>query len=98
MADQGADALAQNGSELSVSLAEYSSRMSEMHHRIKNNLQVILSLFSMKADRTTSPEVRELLVEMQSRVRAIAYLHHPRYSTNNFSTIHVADYLNSFLR
>jgi two-component sensor histidine kinase len=81
-----------------ISLAEYTSRINEIHHRVKNNLQVVVSLFSLQADRTTQPQVLDMLGVMQNRVRAIAYLHEPLYSTDNFSTIHFGEYLNTFVR
>ena len=80
-----------------ISLAEYTSRISEIHHRVKNNFQVIISLFGLQADQTTDPKMLETLTEMQNRVRAIAYLHEPLYSIDNFSTIHFGDYLDTFV-
>ena len=85
MEHDSAQYLAQHSGE--TSFAEYNSSINEIHHRFKNNLQVILSLFSLQADRTTNPQVREMLTEMQNRVRAIAYLHEPLYSTDNLSAI-----------
>jgi two-component sensor histidine kinase len=95
MAHDSAQYLAQHSGE--TSFAEYNSSINEIHHRFKNNLQVILSLFSLQADRTTNPQVREMLTEMRNRVRAIAYLHEPRYSTDNLSTVHFGEYLNTFV-
>lgn len=81
-----------------ISLAEYNSRIADIHHRIKNNLQVIISLFSLQADRTTDPNIIAIITEMQNRVRAMAFLHEPRYSTEDFSTVHFGEYLHSFVR
>lgn len=80
-----------------ISYEEYASRIGEMHHRIKNHLQLILSLFSLQADRTTDPQVAQALLEMQNRMRAIAYLHEPLYTTDSFSTILVGEYLKIFV-
>ena len=78
--------------------AEYTTGIREIHHRVKNNLQVIVSLFGLQADRTTEPQVINMLGEMQNRLRAIAYLHEPLYSSADFSTILFNEYLRAFLR
>ncbi len=81
-----------------ISFAEHAASLREIHHRVKNNLQVIVSLFSLQADRTTQPQVRDKLGDMQNRVRAIAYIHEPLYSSEDFSTIHFGEYLKTFVR
>ncbi len=70
----------------------------EIHHRVKNNLQVLISLFSLQAERTTDPQVRKIVGELQNRVRVIANLHEPLYSLDNFSAIHFGEYLNNLAR
>jgi len=86
------------GDSPEFSFADYSAGIREIHHRVKNNLQVIVSLFGLQADRTTQPEVLDALAEMQNRVRAIAYIHEPLYSSADFSTVHFGEYLKTFLR
>lgn len=84
--------------ENKISLAEHSSRIREIHHRVKNNFQVIISLFGLQANRTTDPRMLDFIRAMQNRVRAIAYLHDPLYSADTFSTIHFGGYLDMFVR
>jgi two-component sensor histidine kinase len=84
--------------ENEISLAEYTSRIREIHHRVKNNLQVIISLFGLQANRTADPRMLDIIRTMENRVRAIAYLHDPLYATDTFSTIHFGEYLNMFVR
>ncbi len=81
-----------------ISLAEHRAVIREIHHRLKNHLQVIVSLFSLQADRTTEPKVIDMLGEMQNRVRAITHVYEPLYSVGDFSSIHFGEYLNSFIR
>ncbi len=81
-----------------MTLAEHTALIREIHHRLKNHLQVIVSLFSLQADRTTQPEVVDMLGEMQNRVRAIAHIYEPVYSLGDFSTVHFGEYLNGFIR
>ena len=65
----------------------------EMHHQVKNHLQVLVSLFSLQAHRTTQPEVLALLGRMQNRVRAIAQIHEAVSRIDHFSVLHFGEYL-----
>jgi two-component sensor histidine kinase len=78
---------------LTISCNEHTAVISEMHHRLRNNLQVLISLLSLHAQRTINPEVAGVLREMQNQVRAVAYLHDPLYSMPDFSIVHFGQYL-----
>ncbi|HXB70448.1 MAG TPA: histidine kinase dimerization/phosphoacceptor domain -containing protein [Candidatus Acidoferrales bacterium] len=78
--------------ELESALAEKTVLLKEVHHRVKNNLAVICSLLSMKADATDIPDARQALVESQHRVRSIALIHEQLYGTDHLDRIDFARY------
>ena len=65
----------------------------EVHHRVKNNLQVIASLLSIQADKTTDPAIRAPLIDSRNRVKSIALVHETLYRSKNFDRIEYGDYL-----
>ncbi len=69
----------------------------EVHHRVKNNMQVITSLISLQASRQTDDYVRSILNECQNRVRTMALVHEKLYSSNNFTSINFGNYINTLV-
>ncbi|MBI4873825.1 MAG: sensor histidine kinase [Acidobacteria bacterium] len=65
----------------------------EMHHRVKNNLQVITSLLSLQAHKAPDPKTRVLLHESQNRVRAMAMVHETLYRSDDLCAVDCAEYL-----
>jgi two-component sensor histidine kinase len=55
----------------------------EVHHRVKNNLQIVASLLSLQSGRTKSPEVQEALVQTRERIEALALVQHAIYEQAN---------------
>ena len=66
--------------------------LKEVHHRVKNNLALISSLLSMKADATEISDARLALAESQQRVRSIALIHEQLYGTDHLDRIDFARY------
>lgn len=87
----------QSQKKLQESLKEKEVLLKEIHHRVKNNLQVISSIFSLQQRRTTDPRVSSLLEQSQNRVQSIALLHETLYRSQNLSRIDMADYLKKLL-
>lgn len=73
-------------------LAEKTALLNEIHHRVKNSLQVIASVLNLQA-RSSSPEVAQALAESQGRVKAMALIHQLLYEDNDFSQVSLARYL-----
>ena len=78
---------------LQSSLAEKTGLLNEVHHRVKNNLQVITSLLRLEAGRSDHPDTKAVLTEMQARIRAMALLHESLYRKGIFASVDLANYL-----
>jgi PAS domain S-box-containing protein len=79
--------------QLELSLQEKVGLLNEVHHRVKNNLQVITSLLRLEATRSHQLETRSVLSEMQARIRAMALLHESLYRSGVFASVDLANYL-----
>ena len=75
------------------SLAEKDLLLREIHHRVKNNLQIIASLLNLQSRYITDPKVLEAIRDSQSRVRAMALVHERIYRSENITEINVMEYL-----
>lgn len=73
-------------------LAERTALLNEVHHRVKNNLQVISSLLNLQARKAT-PETTQALTISQLRVRTMALTHQLLYEHKNFSSIPLGTYV-----
>src|SRR5215218_5561523 len=78
---------------MQASLTEKQALLQEIHHRVKNNLQVITSLLSIQAARAANPEVQTILADTETRVRTIAALHESLYSSDDLASIEFGSYL-----
>lgn len=78
---------------LEQALLEKTVLLNEVHHRVKNNLQVITSLLNLQANNADEPRVRDILNESQNRVRAMALTHQLLYERKDFSRMDLGDYL-----
>lgn len=76
-----------------ATLQEKVALLHEVHHRVKNNLQVISSLLRLETGRSIEPETRAVLKEMQGRILAMALLHETLYRVGSFASVELGDYL-----
>jgi PAS domain S-box-containing protein len=79
---------------LEDALLEKTVLLNEVHHRVKNNLQVITSLLNLQADHAADPHLRAILGESCGRVKAMALTHQLLYERKDFSRLDLGDYLN----
>ena len=82
---------------IKASLREKEVLLKEIHHRVKNNLQVISSLVSLQADALDDPTVREVLRDVRDRVRSMALVHEKLYQSADLARIDFAEYARSLL-
>ncbi|MEO9485612.1 MAG: histidine kinase dimerization/phosphoacceptor domain -containing protein [Ekhidna sp.] len=78
---------------ISKSLAEKETLLKEIHHRVKNNLQVVSSLLSMQSRFITDEKALGAVNEGQTRVESMALIHQKLYQENNLSGVHAKEYI-----
>lgn len=84
--------LVQSSQEVMASLREKEILLKEVHHRVKNNLQVISSLISLQLRPIKDPVNREALQACQARVQAISLIHTMLYQSKDYANVPFSDY------
>ncbi len=79
--------------QLRTSLREKEVLLKEIHHRVKNNLQIIASLLNLQAEHLVDARTQAILEEMNTRVRSIAAIHEMLYGAPDLSRIEFSQYL-----
>ncbi len=83
----------QQKDSLTQSLQEKEVLLKEIHHRVKNNLQIISNLMAKQARKTTDETVKKMMQEGQDRVQSMALIHQNLYQSDNLSEIDMKAYL-----
>ncbi|MEA2062325.1 MAG: histidine kinase dimerization/phosphoacceptor domain -containing protein [Gemmatimonadota bacterium] len=79
--------------QIKTSLKEKEVLLSEIHHRVKNNMQIISSLLSLQAQRIKNKRYRKMFNESHSRIQAMALIHETLYRSESFARIEFSKYL-----
>lgn len=74
-------------------LKEKEILLKEIHHRVKNNLQVISSILNLQSSFIQDKKMLDLLQESRNRIRSMAIIHEDLYRTENFASINFAEYI-----
>jgi PAS domain S-box-containing protein len=82
--------------QLIKSLKEKEVLLQEIHHRVKNNMQIISSLLNLQTQ-YVDDEAVDVLKESQNRVKSMSIIHEKLYRSNDFTRINIADYINSLV-
>ena len=75
------------------SLNEKDLLIKEIHHRVKNNLQIIQSLLNLQMSKIQSEETREIIRVNQDRIKSMALIHESIYQSNDFTNIDLENYI-----
>lgn len=76
-----------------VSLKEKEQLLKELHHRVKNNMQIIISMLKLQTIGETNPRLLELVHDSQNRISAMALVHEMLYSTRDFVFTRLSQYV-----
>lgn len=79
-------------------LEEKTTLLKEIHHRVKNNLQIILSFIGLQAEDAVDAAERDRLRRLELRIRSMAMVHQQLYNSGDFSTIEMAEYTKTLAR
>lgn len=77
------------------SLDEKETLLKEVHHRVKNNLQLICSMLRLQSEYVDNPQAQTVFSESEGRVRSMALIHEKLYQTTSLAHVDFADYANS---
>ena len=77
--------------EIRQSLFEKEILLSEIHHRVKNNLALVSSMLILQAETADNNDLKNKLNDSVNRIKAISNIHEQLYSTSNFATIDITD-------
>jgi len=91
--DSLADSLAKREADLIDSLEEKETLLREIHHRVKNNLQIIISLLNMQERKSKIPQELSAVRETRSRINAIALVHRGLYESNDLRYVNMEVFL-----
>ncbi len=89
--------IVQQKTAIETALKEKEFLIKEIHHRVKNNLQIISSMLSLQAETIDNAEAKTVLQESRLRINSMALIHQLLYSKNNMLNVAISDYLHTLL-
>ncbi len=93
-----ADRVNRRDAELNASLKEKEILLREIHHRVKNNLQIIISLMNIQKRELKDPVYNAAIDETRNRINAIALVHKALYESDNIDVVPMNVFLGQFIR
>jgi len=79
--------------KIKQSLQKKEVLLKEVHHRVKNNLQVISSILNLQSSYVKDPSTLGILKESQNRIKSMAFIHESLYQTKDFTSINFSEYV-----
>jgi PAS domain S-box-containing protein len=87
-----------NERKVLLSLKEKEVLLKEVHHRVKNNLQIISSILNLQSSYVNDKKTLEIIEESRHRIRSMAIIHENLYQNTNFSSINFKNYSRELIR
>ena len=84
--------------QIRASLKEKQVLLQEIHHRVKNNLAIIISLLNLQANKLHDDGVKAAFADCQSRIRSMALIHQTLYQSRNLAELDLERYIRSLVR
>lgn len=82
---------------MELSLKEKEILLREVHHRVKNNMQVISSILNLQSSYVSDEYALTLLKESQNRIKTMAHIHESLYQNKSFTSVNFSDYVNTLV-
>lgn len=95
---QMTEAVLRHEADLEDTVHQKEVLLREVHHRVKNNLQLIASILNMQMRQARSPEIKTLIKGLQDRVMSLATVHRDLYQTTGLTDVHAGELLASITR
>ncbi len=83
--------------QLRASLQEKEVLLQEIHHRVKNNLQIVSSLLDLQASQLTDPQAHEALKNSRCRIESMALVHNSLYRSRNLAAVNFSEYVHTLV-
>ncbi len=90
---RSAEALAERARALELALETQEALLYEVNHRVKNSLQVVMSLLYLQANQVPDPQAKQALIDARSRVNVIASIHQSLYKSGSHTEVELCEYL-----
>src|ERR1043166_7026362 len=88
----GVNMLGEELQSTAFSLKEKDQIIREVHHRVKNNLQIIASIFNLQAENSNNSEFKDLIFVGRNRIKSIALVHEMLYTSVNPRNVNMKEY------